>query len=177
MVKKITALWTTGILLSILLIACCKREYLITGLSGTEAYELIGDSVSYENLDTIRGPFRLNLIPELEYLTAQAVPGISRTLATSCAHEFINSIENVSLFLDKPFIYDHDTIPANQNLIGLVTSTIYQEYDIIDFHLDFDTTFMASSQFSTESYTFEVVATTSDSMVLTVARDLYIDID
>ena len=175
MIKKVKALWIVGVLGSIILIACCRGEYLITNIGMIEAVEFEGESLILE--DRITGPFRLRIHPTLELLRASATPLISTTMATSCYREHANTIDDISLYLDRNLIYGTDTVQAGSDLSGLIEHSYSADNGWVESYLSFDSTFLSMANFDSANYTYEVVIHTSDMRTFGATKQLFMDID
>ena len=175
MLGRIKALWIVGIVGSIILISCCRGEYLIIGIERLEATQTLTDSTSLEN--HITGPFNINVFPQLELLQARAIPLVSPAMATTCEYDYSNSVTDVALFLDKDLIYNSDTLVAGYNLMNHLQYVYNEDYRWVECFVSIDSAFLSFAEFDSTNYEFEVVISTSDSKSFGATIDLFMNVE
>ena len=151
--------------------SCCSSEMTITGGGELHPHTTLG----YE-VDTVTGPFSLSAYFEVERTTASNFTSgfANSAYAFSCGINYINALENsFQLTLDKPFIYNGDTIVVGENIIELDKVIEHFEAEAREtIHLSED--FLRISQFEPGAYTFTLNGRTTDGIDLISSVEPYI---
>ncbi|MDB4414855.1 MAG: hypothetical protein P8M17_00840 [Saprospiraceae bacterium] len=152
--------------ISIIIHGCCTNTYTIIGNGALRAYSI--DEI-YIPIDTIKGEFILRN----EYETAFSGLGdfsiISSAMATSCAEEFTNTIDTISVQItcDQDFIFNGNTISAHSNFSHLGELKInFQQFYTNFLELHFKKSFLDKVTFENQEYTFTITSKTNDGLGL-----------
>ena len=151
--------------------SCCSSEVIITG--GGELFP--HTTLGYE-VDTVTGPFSLSGYFEVDRTTASNLTsGFSNSAyAFSCGISYLNALENsFQLTLDKPFIYNGDTIIAGENILELDKVIELFEAEARE-TIHFSEDFLSLTEFEPGDYTFNLNGHTTDGIDLNSSVELYI---
>lgn len=173
---KALALLYSFIFISALIQSCCTNTYKIGSTSTIEAF--------YQNefnmpLDTAKKAFVIEARFEAERTVAVSSSGIvSQATATSCAQNFLNTLDSESfkLTLDREFEFDSTKIAVGDNLLDL--PGIETEFNVEWGHVSINISeeFTNNSIVSQGDYLFLIKGETSDGVQLEAALNLFLDL-
>ncbi|WP_378181956.1 hypothetical protein [Aquimarina sp. SS2-1] len=170
MKKKIITtvkLYVAFTLVSVIAYSCCPEQtFQLQSFESLEIFQLATQDIQ-DPVTTVTDEFTLLArFGENTFTTATIdFNFITSAFATSCDNDtFLNRLNEESLVvsLDKEFIYDGNTIPANSNLIDITEIANKTEvfYDLIQ--ITFLNDFLEKSQFENQEYTFTLYVETTD---------------
>lgn len=168
------------ILISIIIIiiqSCCKETFRISSkVVGSGVWTMVGQGRL--KIDTIKSNFIVSTDFEIILCSnGRNFSLINSAYATSCKKTFLNLLipQSFTLTIDKPFIYNNDTILTNENLIKL-PNVIPQINEGGSAEVRFPQEFINNVKFQPGKYKFTLNGMTNDSIKLTNSIEIYIDI-
>lgn len=172
--KALVALYSFFLISSIVQ-SCCTENYKIGSTSIITAYDL--QNPNEVPIDTVKSAFILKASFEAEWVSAYNSKGFSsQAYATSCATNFLNTLdsESFTLTLNKPFIFQSDTINPGTDLLNLdiINTEFNIEYGLVD--ITFPKALLDKSFFEQALFNFKISGKTSDGIALESDIELFL---
>ena len=136
---------------------------------------------SGEPSDTVTGPLQIRVSVEREFVAGlEPINFFNSAYATKCDRPAENTLDtsSVQLTLDRPFIFDGDTILAGTGIDGIFLRRAYagkSEIDPAGCEYTFPSEQVNRAQFDSGQYTFTFRGRLSDGQVLRCSRTVFIN--
>ena len=158
--------------------SCCKESYKISSkVVHSGVWTLVNNGRL--QVDTVKSNFIISTDFEVKVSgLGRNFIGINSAYATTCKKTFLNYLvpQSFTLTINKPFLYNNDTVNTNENLIKLpnVIPQIYAEFGGAE--VRFPQEFINNAKFQPGYYKFTINGMTTDSIKLTNSIQVYINL-
>ena len=162
----------------IIIQSCCKQTFKTSSkVVQSGVWTMVGNGRM--KVDTIKSNFIISTDFEVKLSSFERnFLEINSAYANSCHNTFLNHLvpQSFTLTINKPFLYNNDTVTSSENLIKLqyVIPQINEEWGSAE--VRFPQEFINNAKFQPGYYKFTLNGMTTDSIKLINSIEIFVDL-